>query len=266
MPIRVHAVGLRDEARCRDDVVHDLPLERRHRLELPLHPRRRHVCNGLLGQRHERGPSVSPIPGHVEHEPTPLAGLDLNREAGQLLQRLEDPAVVADEPPRHATLFRVDDRHGGTVADAFRLPPKDRRIFFLAGASAGIGALFCAPLGGALFAPEVLYKKPEFEGEAIVPCIIAPEAAATLRDRFESLFGGAFETGMQPDEWNWRPERDPPDLTRQICNGWKSDRTIARTVLAAEIGKACARLAGWPGARLAQDNLLWKPAHGRPLS
>jgi hypothetical protein len=103
------------------------------------------------------------------------------------------------------------------------------------------------------------------DGFLIVPRIIAPEEATGLRERFEPLFAGAFETGMQPDEWNWRPERDPPEMTRQICNAWKSDRVIAGAVLAAEIGEACARLAGWPGARLAQDNLLWKPPRGRPL-
>lgn len=70
---------------------------------------------------------------------------------------------------------------GSTVADTFRLPERDRRIFLLSGASAGIGALFCAPLGGALFAPEVLYRKPEYEGEAIIPCIVASIVAFTTR-------------------------------------------------------------------------------------
>ncbi len=59
--------------------------------------------------------------------------------------------------------------------------------------------------------------------------------------------------------------RDAEDLTRQICNAWKSDRTVAATVLRADIGRACARLGGWPGARLSQDNVLWKPPGGRPL-
>jgi len=62
---------------------------------------------------------------------------------------------------------------GSTASQAMGLGDRDRRIFLLAGASAGIGALFTAPLAGALFAPEVLYRKPEFEGDAIIPCIIA---------------------------------------------------------------------------------------------
>ena len=62
---------------------------------------------------------------------------------------------------------------GSTLATTFRLTDRDRRIFLLAGASAGVGATFCSPLGGALFSPEVLYRKPEFEGEGIIPCIIS---------------------------------------------------------------------------------------------
>lgn len=62
---------------------------------------------------------------------------------------------------------------GANVSTGLNLSDRDRRIFLLAGASAGVGALFTAPLAGALFAPEVLYRKPEFEGDAIIPCIIS---------------------------------------------------------------------------------------------
>ena len=62
---------------------------------------------------------------------------------------------------------------GSALANIFKLSDRDRRYFLLAGASGGIGAMFCSPLGGALFMPEVVYKKPEFEGESIIPCIIA---------------------------------------------------------------------------------------------
>lgn len=62
---------------------------------------------------------------------------------------------------------------GSTIAQVLRLSDRDRRLFLLSGASAGVGAIFCSPLGGALFMPEVMYRKEEFEGEALVPCIIA---------------------------------------------------------------------------------------------
>jgi ectoine hydroxylase-related dioxygenase (phytanoyl-CoA dioxygenase family) len=103
------------------------------------------------------------------------------------------------------------------------------------------------------------------DGFVVVDRIIEPDAAAEVRGRYEDLFDGRFETGLYPDEWNWKPGRDAPDLTRQICNAWKSDRCIAATVLRPDIGRACATLGGWPGARLSQDNVLWKPVGGRAL-
>jgi CIC family chloride channel protein len=97
---------------------------------------------------------------------------------------------------------------GSSLSNAFNLSARDRRTFLLAGASAGIGAMFSAPLGAAMFAPEVLYKKSEYEGEAVVPCIVASIIAYTTktslggahraveipRDVLERLtFGGARE-------------------------------------------------------------------------
>jgi ectoine hydroxylase-related dioxygenase (phytanoyl-CoA dioxygenase family) len=103
------------------------------------------------------------------------------------------------------------------------------------------------------------------DGFLILERFVAPDDAARVAARFDDLFGGRFETGLQPDEWNWRQGRDRPDHTRQICNGWKSDHTVASLVLRAEIGRCVAQLAGWPGTRLAQDNIIWKPAGAKPL-
>ena len=104
------------------------------------------------------------------------------------------------------------------------------------------------------------------DGFLVVERLIEPEAAARLAARFAPLFRGEFETGLYPDEWNWRDGRDAGDLTRQICNAWKSDRTVARAVLDPRVGLWCARLRGWPGARINQDNVLWKPHGARPLA
>ena len=65
-----------------------------------------------------------------------------------------------------------------------RLKPRDRRILVLAGASGGIGAIFHAPLGAALFAPEVLYQATEFEFEAILPCIVSAIIASSIFDQY----------------------------------------------------------------------------------
>lgn len=95
--------------------------------------------------------------------------------------------------------------------------------------------------------------------------IISSAQIAPLRERFERLFSGQFETGIEPDEVNWQLGESDPTLTRQICNGWKADSVIAATVLGAGVAKIIAGLAGWPGARLIQDNLLWKPPGARSL-
>ena len=103
------------------------------------------------------------------------------------------------------------------------------------------------------------------DGFVVLPSLLHDSQIEKARSRFEPLFGGDFETGVQPDEWNWRTGRDDPALTRQICNAWKSDRSIASIVLREDIGAACAQLRNWPGARLNQDNVIWKPPGARAL-
>jgi len=105
------------------------------------------------------------------------------------------------------------------------------------------------------------YRK---DGFIILDKIIEREEAARLLERYEPMFErNEYETGVRPDEVNL-PMGTPP-YTKQICNGWRSDLTIAKTVFSAGIGEACARLGGWDGARLMVDNLLWKPAAGRSI-
>jgi ectoine hydroxylase-related dioxygenase (phytanoyl-CoA dioxygenase family) len=103
------------------------------------------------------------------------------------------------------------------------------------------------------------------DGFVIIRNLLSGAQVEAARSRFEPLFQGRFETGIYPDEWNWQEGRDPPDRTRQICNGWKSDRTIARIVLSAGVGELCARMGGWEGARIGQDNVLWKPPGAKSL-
>jgi phytanoyl-CoA hydroxylase len=71
-----------------------------------------------------------------------------------------------------------------------------------------------------------------------------------LRERFDRLFEGEYATGIQPDEVNWRRGRDPEDLTRQICNGWRADDQIAAQVLSERTGRIAAQLMGYGGARI----------------
>ena len=104
------------------------------------------------------------------------------------------------------------------------------------------------------------------DGFVIVDKLIDDETVEALCERYEKVFRGEFETGILPDEVNWQEGESDPSLTRQICNGWKADRTIASVVMRADLGKAIATLGGWPGARAMVDNLLWKPPGTRPLA
>ena len=92
---------------------------------------------------------------------------------------------------KEGPIAQIGAGFGSFLATALKLKPRDRRILVLAGAAGGIGAIFHAPLGAALFAPEVLYRDTEFEFEAILPCIVSAIVASSVFDQFygrRSLF------------------------------------------------------------------------------
>ena len=94
---------------------------------------------------------------------------------------------------------------------------------------------------------------------------ISDATVEVLRERFDRLFAGEYATGIQPDEVNWKEGRDRDDVTRQICNGWRADDVIAAQVLSERTGRIAAQLMSYGGARLLQDNCLWKPPGARSL-
>lgn len=61
---------------------------------------------------------------------------------------------------------------GSYLAEKFGLSEKERKILLMAGMGAGIGAIFKAPIGGALFSIEVMYRK-DMENEGLVATIIS---------------------------------------------------------------------------------------------
>jgi len=74
---------------------------------------------------------------------------------------------------KEGPIAQIGSGFGSILASFLRLSDAERRIMLLAGAAGGIGAIFKAPLGAALFAAEVLYSKADFEFEAIIPCILS---------------------------------------------------------------------------------------------
>ena len=77
------------------------------------------------------------------------------------------------------------------LADWLDLTPQDRRIAVAAGMGAGIGAIFRAPLGGAVLATEILYIH-DLEVEALLPALIAAIVGYTVYGAsvgFTPIFG-----------------------------------------------------------------------------
>jgi len=92
---------------------------------------------------------------------------------------------------KEGPIAQIGSGFGSLLGSFLKVSDRDRRIMLLAGAAGGIGAIFKAPLGAALFATEVLYRKEDFEFEAIIPCILSSITGFmvfTLYDGAETVF------------------------------------------------------------------------------
>jgi len=87
---------------------------------------------------------------------------------------------------REGPIAQIGAGFGSAVARVLRLPPHERRTLMAAGMGAGIGAIFHAPLAGAIFAAEVMYRELDIEHEILVPTFIASIVAYAV---FGSVFG-----------------------------------------------------------------------------
>ncbi|WP_237607273.1 chloride channel protein [Roseimaritima sediminicola] len=85
---------------------------------------------------------------------------------------------------------------GSWLGARLKLSHRDRRILLAAGMGAGVGAIFRAPLAGAIFAGEILYSDADLEADVIVPAATASIVAYSVftqalpaETRFLPLFG-----------------------------------------------------------------------------
>ncbi|MBU0754489.1 MAG: chloride channel protein [Planctomycetes bacterium] len=74
---------------------------------------------------------------------------------------------------REGPIAQIGSGFGSMLGTWLKLPSYERRILMAAGMGAGVGAIFHAPLAGALFAAEVLYREMDLEHEVIIPAVIA---------------------------------------------------------------------------------------------
>ena len=87
---------------------------------------------------------------------------------------------------REGPIAQIGAGFGSFLASKAGLSERERRLLVLAGAAGGIGAIFRAPLGGALFVSEVLYASTALEFAAVIPAFIASITAYTV---FAAIFG-----------------------------------------------------------------------------
>ena len=86
---------------------------------------------------------------------------------------------------REGPIAQIGAGFGSWLGRTLRLSSRDRRLLLLAGCAGGLGAIFRAPLGGALTSVEVLYSE-DFETEGIVLCIVSSVVANSI---FTYIFG-----------------------------------------------------------------------------
>jgi len=80
---------------------------------------------------------------------------------------------------------------GSVLAEFLHLSPSERRMAVAVGIGAGIGTIFKAPIGGAVLAAEVLYRR-DLEPEVIFPSIVASSVGYSIFASivgFEPIFG-----------------------------------------------------------------------------
>ncbi|HEY7119549.1 MAG TPA: chloride channel protein [Tepidisphaeraceae bacterium] len=93
---------------------------------------------------------------------------------------------------REGPIGQIGAGFGSALASWLRVGDRERRLLMLAGGGAGIGAVFRAPLGGALFMAEVLYQDMEFESAALVPTFVAAIVAYSIYCFIYASWGPIF--------------------------------------------------------------------------
>jgi CIC family chloride channel protein len=87
---------------------------------------------------------------------------------------------------REGPIAQIGAGLGSSLAGWLGLSVRQRRTIMVAGMGAGIGAIFRAPLAGALFAAEVLYRDMDLEPDVVAPAILSSIVAYST---FGSIFG-----------------------------------------------------------------------------
>lgn len=97
---------------------------------------------------------------------------------------------------REGPIAQIGAGFGSFLATKLGLGEHERRLLMLCGGAGGIGAIFRAPLGGALFLSEVPYGSTALESAAVIPNFISAITAYTV---FTSIFGQGLAFHISSD-------------------------------------------------------------------
>lgn len=100
---------------------------------------------------------------------------------------------------REGPLIQAGAAVASWLSGSLRLSDADRRILLAAGMGAGVAAAFRAPLAGALFAAEVMYRSEEFESGVLMPAATAALTAAWVSGLI--LGHGPILTSLPANGW-----------------------------------------------------------------
>lgn len=87
---------------------------------------------------------------------------------------------------REGPTAQISASFGSMLARRLDLAPADARIAIAVGIGSGIGAIFRAPLGGAVLGAEILYRE-DVESDALMPSILASILAFSIFGAFEGF-------------------------------------------------------------------------------
>ena len=96
---------------------------------------------------------------------------------------------------REGPIAQIGAALGSFLGQTLKLSARDRRLMMAAGMGAGVGAIFRAPLAGAIFAGEIMYRDGDIESDVIVPTAISSIIAYSIYGLFlpvEMTFGHVF--------------------------------------------------------------------------
>ena len=99
-----------------------------------------------------------------------------------MIVKIVASAVTIGSGGREGPTAQISAGFGSLMARVLDLSPEDGRIAVSVGIGSGIGAIFSAPLGGAVLAADIVYRD-DFEFQALLPGTFASIIAYAILGR-----------------------------------------------------------------------------------